>query len=94
MSGIHEMTLEVRDDDGASHSISIEVVIFGSSADPLAESAESSSFSAIVDQFGVVPIALGIFILVITSVLTMRTIGSRRKVVERDIPKWRSEENI
>ena len=94
MSGIHEMKLEVRDDDGASHSISIEVVIFGSSADPLTESVESSSFSAIVEKFGVVSIALGIFILVLASALTMWTIGSRRKVAEREIPKWQSEENI
>jgi len=95
MSGIHEMKLEVRDDDGASNSISIEVVIFGNSADPLAESVEeSSSFSTIVEQFGVVSITLGIFILVLASALTMRTIGGRRKVAEREIPKWQSEENF
>jgi hypothetical protein len=93
MSGIHEMRLQVSDDDGASDSISIEVVIFGSSADPLAESVESSSFSGMVDKFGIISIVLGIIILVLASALTMWTIGSRRKVEAREIPKWQSGEN-
>jgi len=75
ISGIHEMILQVSDNDGASDSISIEVVIFGSSADPLAESVESSAFSGMVDKFGII------------------SIGSRRKVEARGIPKWQSGKN-
>jgi hypothetical protein len=93
ISGIHEMILQVSDNDGASDSISIEVVIFGSSADPLAESVESSSFSGMVDKFGIFSIVLGIIILVLASVLTMWNFGSRRKVEAREIPKWQSGEN-
>jgi hypothetical protein len=87
------MILQVSDNDGASDSISIEVVIFGSSADPLAESVESSSFSGMVDKFGIFSIVLGIIILVLASVLTMWNFGSRRKVEAREIPKWQSGEN-
>ncbi|HIB59111.1 MAG TPA: hypothetical protein EYO42_00920 [Candidatus Poseidoniales archaeon] len=93
ISGIHEMILQVSDNDGASDSISIEVVIFGSSADPLAESVESSAFSGMVDKFGIISIALGIIILVLASVFTMWTIGSKRKVEARGIPKWQSGKN-
>jgi len=93
MSGIHEMKLEVRDDDAASDSVTIEVVLFGSSSDPWSEQVESSTFSGMIDKFGVVSISLGMIILVLASTLTIWTIGGRRKVSTQEIPKWQTGKN-